>query len=66
MIPHLEKSFSNYRPDPSRPRTPPERLWLRLIKLWLSAVLAAFLVIRIFGSETAGHIFSRILSSHIR
>jgi hypothetical protein len=66
MITHSEKSFSNYRPDPTRPRTPPETLWLRLIELWLSAVLAAFLVIRIFGSETAGHIFSRILSSHVR
>jgi hypothetical protein len=66
MITHLEKSFSHHRPDPTQPRTPPQTLWLRLIELWLCAVLAAFLVIRIFGSETARHIFSRILSSHIR
>jgi hypothetical protein len=65
MIAHLEDSFSYHKPDSPRPRSRPQTLWLRLIELWLSAVLAAFFFIRIFGSETVRHILSQI-SSHVR
>jgi len=65
MITHLEDSFSSHKPDSTRPRTLPQTLWLRFIELWLSAVLAAFLFIRVLGSETARHILSQI-APHVR
>ena len=66
MITHLEDFFSNHKPDPPRLRTLPQTLWLRVIELWLFAVLAAFFFIRILGSETVRHILSRIPPSHVR
>lgn len=66
MITHSEDSFSNHKPDPPRLRTLPQTLWLRVIELWLFAVLATFFFIRILGSETVRHILSRISPSHVR
>jgi hypothetical protein len=66
MITSLEDPLSNRRPDPTRPSTRLETLSLRLIDLWLSAVLTAFFFIRIVGSATARHIFSQILPLHFR
>jgi hypothetical protein len=65
MIAHLQDSFSNRKPDSTRPGTVPQTLWLRFIELWLSGVLAAFLFIRILGSDTARHILSQI-APHVR
>jgi hypothetical protein len=66
MITPLEDPRSTRRPDPQRPSTRLETLSLRLIDLWLFAVLTAFFFIRLVGSATARHIFGQILPSHFR
>ncbi len=40
-------------------------LWPRLIDLWLSAVLVAFFLIRILGSQTAKRLLSGLHHSHM-
>jgi hypothetical protein len=40
-------------------------LWPRLIELWLSAVLVTFILIRVFGSQTAQRLLSRFTHSHL-
>jgi hypothetical protein len=66
MITHLDESFSNHKAETVRPGVLSQTVWLRLIALWLTVVVAAFFFIRIIGSETVRHILSRILVSHLR
>jgi hypothetical protein len=60
-----EDAIPDRKPDSRRPATVLQTLWLRLIELWISAVLAAFFFIRILGSQTARRILSRFLHSHL-
>jgi len=41
-------------------------LWTRLIELWLTAVVVAFFLIRILGSQTAKHLLSGLGHSHFQ
>jgi hypothetical protein len=65
MITVLEDP-SNHKPGRAWSHYLRQTLALRLVELWLSAVLAAFFFVRVLGSETARHILSRILPSHVR
>jgi len=66
MITRSENPLSNHKPDAQPEGAYPQTLSLRLIELWLSAVLVAFFLIRIIGSQTARQILDRFLPSHIR
>ncbi len=41
-------------------------LWTRLIELWLTAVVVAFFLIRILGSQTAKRLLSGLGHSHFQ
>jgi hypothetical protein len=41
-------------------------LWTRLIELWLTAVVVAFFVIRVLGSQTAKRLLSGLGHSHFQ
>ena len=40
-------------------------LWQRLIELWLSAVIFAFFLIRVLGSQTARRLLARLTHSDL-
>jgi hypothetical protein len=41
-------------------------LWPRLIELWLTAVVVAFFLIRVLGSQTAKRLLSSLGHSHFQ
>ena len=41
-------------------------LWQRVIELWLAAVVVAFFLIRVLGSQTAKRLLSGLGHSHFR
>jgi hypothetical protein len=40
------------------------QLWALTVELWIFLVLACFFVVRVLGSEMAGHILGRIHFTH--
>ena len=42
------------------------RLWQRLLDLWLLAVLATFLIIRVLGSHAARQLFERLRHARLQ